>query len=92
MSDQIETAVETVAEPVTEVIPDPTPEPEPDHKVTDDAPEFVGEILSRLDSLQETLAAVIANPADTGDGTPAVMPDDSSPARKPWTHRKLFGN
>jgi len=89
---------ETVADDVAEVVaPNSVEEPHDESHTPSNA-----DIIARLDELPSAIASAVADalkpdesPADEqtheapGDGE--VIPQDSTPASVPWTHRGLKG-
>jgi len=56
---------------------DPPADPPPDHH--HECRSMIGGLAERVDSLETTLRSVLE------------FKPDSSPVKKPWTHRKMFG-
>jgi hypothetical protein len=73
--------------PVPEPVPDP--EPEPAH-----VPEEVSHRLASLEETVQSLAAQVTALVEKGpEQITDPLPDepDESPAKQPWTHRRIFG-
>jgi hypothetical protein len=58
--------------------PEPPKPPEPTPPVHDDTRDIVNRLVSEVAELRESVAAL------------APQEQDSSPTKKPWTHRKVF--
>lgn len=85
--------VDVVTEPVHDAIPDKVEEVtnHPD----DEIPPWGKSLTDKVDSLIERLAADV-DPTDDKTVVDSIPTDghiipDESPAKPPWTHRKLFG-
>lgn len=67
---------EGTPDPNPDPAPDPTPDPVPHHN---ECTTHITALNDRVDSLEQTLRNVL-------DFKP-----DSSPVKRPWTHRKVMG-
>jgi hypothetical protein len=74
-TDQDAPATDTATHPETA---NPAPESTPPPVNTSAGADVVDQLNSRLSSLEQTVSALI-------------QPQDTSPVRKPWTHRSFFG-
>ena len=63
--------------PAPEHTPDPVPAPETVHP-KDDTRDIVEDLVKRVDELTEKLQSLV--PGE----------QDSTPVKRPWTHRKMF--
>lgn len=83
-----EKAVDTATDPIEEATPEPV------KKVADnpgdEIPPWGHDLMTRMDALTEMVTKPVEEVTDMPSHGHEVESDES-PAKPPWTHRKLFG-